>query len=957
MTTEEFQSTLAGRYRVDRELGRGGMAVVYLAEDLRHRRRVAIKALSDEVSRGIGTDRFEREIETVARLSHPHILPLYDSGEAAGALYYVMPFAEGKSLRDRLNREHQLPIDDAIRIARDVAVALDYAHRQGVIHRDIKPENILFQGGEGAPAVIADFGIARVLAEGAVSATLTAAGHAVGTPAYMSPEQASGEREIDGRSDLYSLGCVLYEMLAGEPPFTGPTAQALILKRLSAPPPRVRGLRDTVPPAVEQAILRALSRSPADRFATALDFARALEAGTPSSSERDLRPIATTSRPRRGLFGAGAGVIGVVAAAIAALLFSGDDHRAVLDTNLLAVAPFDVLDEQLALWREGLVDVLSRNLDGAGALRTVPPTIVVRRWSGRADPASAGQLARQTGAGLALIGTLERVEGDSVRVRAEIRDVVTDRVLARAERRELVSAMDRLSDSLTVTLLRELGRVRPVGAVRFTAVRSTNLPTLKAFLQGEQFFRSGAYDSARTYYEVAIANDSTYALAIRRLAVVWGWLRGGPADPMTTSNRIRADRFNRGFGARDSIIIHAESLHAAVFLTRGDTADALVRRLISMLEEALRVFPEDPELWDVLADSRFHFNAGTTRETLNGFRRAIELDSLFALAYPHAVQIAMESGDTAAVRRYSRVLMRLNPSPVTAEANRLIVRLLDTSGALAERDSLLDAASLRALHDAVAAWEDVPDDEETGIVIGRAYLTRSRRSPAHAQDHLAAALAFRGHLREAAAIGAREPRLHGELQALLGAVGEGAAAEPASSNRGASAHPIISWATRDTASLAGTLSRAMSGKRSADPLFIGFRRHRIGMIEALLELARGDSSGALARLRSLPDSLCTTDCNLKRLTEGVLLAARGDMSALDRLEPLTGDVVSPMRVVFALERARAGERFSRRDVAIEDYGLVVRAWNRADTELQPFVAEARRALDRLGTDRRAPNSR
>ncbi|HET7601723.1 MAG TPA: serine/threonine-protein kinase, partial [Gemmatimonadales bacterium] len=254
-----LSSGLTKRYSLDRELGQGGMAVVYLAHDLRHDREVALKVLKPEISAEIGAERFLREIKLAAGLTHPHILPVFDSGEADGLLFYVMPSMEGRSLRERLDKERQLSLPVALRIAREVASALDYAHRHNVVHRDIKPENILLH--EDA-AMVADFGIGKALtSEGA---SLTQTGLSLGTPAYMSPEQAAGELGTDGRSDLYSLGCVLYEMLAGEPPFTGISAQAIIAKRFVSPIPRVRTTRD-VPEAVDSAVSRALARTPVDR--------------------------------------------------------------------------------------------------------------------------------------------------------------------------------------------------------------------------------------------------------------------------------------------------------------------------------------------------------------------------------------------------------------------------------------------------------------------------------------------------------------------------------------------------------------------------------------------------------------------------------------------------------------------------------------------------------------------
>jgi len=340
-----LRAALADRYAVEREHGRGGMATVYLAEDLKHRRQVAIKVLNPELAAALGPDRFLREIEIAARLDHPHILPLYDSGKAVGQersgavqggqtidrptgsstgsstdfLYYVMPYVEGESLRERLDREKQLPLDDALLIAREVADALSYAHSRDVVHRDIKPENILLAGGH---ARVADFGIARAITA-AGGGNLTETGMAVGTPAYMSPEQASGSRELDGRSDLYSLGCVLYEMLAGEPPFTGPTAESVVHQHLAVVPPSVTVLRPAVPAQVSAALARVLAKPPADRFSPAAQFAEALQAaGMPVASAQAPAPRALSLWTRPLLAGATFALAAVVSLGFVYLLVS-----------------------------------------------------------------------------------------------------------------------------------------------------------------------------------------------------------------------------------------------------------------------------------------------------------------------------------------------------------------------------------------------------------------------------------------------------------------------------------------------------------------------------------------------------------------------------------------------------------------------------------------------------------
>src|SRR6476620_7116026 len=262
-------SALDTRYRITRPVGIGGMATVFLAHDLRHERDVAIKVLHPDLAAALGAERFLAEIKTTAKLQHPHILPLLDSGEADGLLFYVMPYVAGESLRARLERETQLSVDEAVRISREVASAIESAHKQGVVHRDIKPENILLHEGQ---ALVADFGIALAVTA-AGGARMTQTGLSLGTPQYMAPEQAMGERVIDGRADIYALGAVTYEMLVGEPPFTGPTVQAIVAKVMSAEPERPTLVRKSIPPHVEDAVLTALAKLPADRFASATEFA------------------------------------------------------------------------------------------------------------------------------------------------------------------------------------------------------------------------------------------------------------------------------------------------------------------------------------------------------------------------------------------------------------------------------------------------------------------------------------------------------------------------------------------------------------------------------------------------------------------------------------------------------------------------------------------------------------
>ncbi|HET7599691.1 MAG TPA: serine/threonine-protein kinase, partial [Gemmatimonadales bacterium] len=448
----QLQAALTGSYTLQRELGRGGMATVFLAHDLKHDRPVALKVLHPELAASLGPERFQREIRFAARLQHPHILTVLDSGRVeAGAdapeqLWFTMPYVEGESLRDRLRRERQLPVEDAVQIAREAARALDYAHQHGVVHRDIKPENILLT--RDGSTLVADFGIARAIG---ADERLTQTGMAVGTPAYMSPEQAAGDRGLDPRTDMYSLGAVLYEMLAGEPPFTGPTAQVILMRRLTESPRPLRELRETVPAHLEQAVQKALARAPADRFASAGQFAQALQASVTAPTPA---PTLVTHTPRVVPEpGGGAGDVGVsgpttppaippsvkVAPPAAApalhhkrriptaaitlalgfaiglgLLFAwrrthGGSEGEASGAKRIAVLPFENLgDSADAYFADGVTDAVR------GKLMVMPGLEVIASNSSneyRHTPKSPQQIARELGVDYLLVGKVRFAKG------------------------------------------------------------------------------------------------------------------------------------------------------------------------------------------------------------------------------------------------------------------------------------------------------------------------------------------------------------------------------------------------------------------------------------------------------------------------------------------------------------------------------------------------------------------
>ena len=347
MTFDRLAAALSNRYRIERELGAGGMATVYLAHDIKHDRKVAVKVLRPELAAVIGAKRFLAEIKTTANLQHPHILALFDSGQVDGTVFYVMPFVEGESLRDRITREKQLPIDDALRIAREVADALQYAHEHAVIHRDIKPENILLHGGH---ALVADFGIALAASKTGGS-RMTETGMSLGTPHYMSPEQAMGERDLDARTDIYALGCVTYEMLVGDPPFTASTAQGIVAKVMTERPSSIIARRDRVPEHVEDAVLTALQKLPADRFATAQAFAEALSPQTRLTGSHRTARIAA---PRRTLTVPIALAAGAVLGLVAGALYRSSRHEKTVTTGaIVRVTTDDGLEVQPAISPDG----------------------------------------------------------------------------------------------------------------------------------------------------------------------------------------------------------------------------------------------------------------------------------------------------------------------------------------------------------------------------------------------------------------------------------------------------------------------------------------------------------------------------------------------------------------------------------------------------------------------------
>ena len=635
----QLQAAVADRYRIERELGRGGMATVYLAHDLRHDRPVALKVLRPELAHAIGADRFLREIRLCARLQHPHILGVHDSGEVhpersegPSQLWFTMPFVDGETLRSRLAREKQLPIGDAVRITTEVADALTYAHHHGVIHRDIKPENILLSGNH---ALVADFGIARALAGGAaeedggaVDERLTETGMSLGTPQYMSPEQSVGERELDARTDVYSLGCVLYEMLSGEPPFTGPNPQSVLAKRLSEPVPHIRSTRE-VPRAIDHAVTKSLARSPADRFATAAEFADAL-GGTAVGSGWSTTPVASRQSPvpsrqspaKRRWIGALIGALLVIVLGGYIALRPSRGETPALPASA-AVLPFTDLSpgKDQEYFSDGLTEELITSLSRVEGIRVAARTSSFQFKGQHADVREVG---RKLGVGAVLEGSV-RKSGDRLRVTAQLSSASDgyqlwsdsyDRDLA-----DVFAVQEEIARSI-VGALRV--RLAPGPDSGLTARRTEDLQAYDLYLKGLFAWnqRTGpSLKEAVRNLEGAVARDPTFARAWAALAQAYLLVvpfAGG--DPAPTWQKAQA-------AAAKALALDSTSAEAYTALGYGWTiygwdwnaAEENFRRAIA----ADSTYPTAHHWYgDFLA------GRGRLEESLGEFRRAHELDPL-----------------------------------------------------------------------------------------------------------------------------------------------------------------------------------------------------------------------------------------------------------------------------------------------------------------------------------------
>jgi serine/threonine-protein kinase len=973
-TLQRLTAALGDRYAFEREVGAGGMATVYLARDLRHGRPVAIKVVRPELSGAEGIARFLREIELAARLQHPHILPVFDSGavdDGGGGRtpYFVMPFVQGETLRARLGRERQLPLEDAITLATEVADALAYAHANGVVHRDIKPENILLSGGH---AVVADFGVAKALATGQRPETpqlsgdpsaLTQVGFAIGTPNYMAPEQATGRDEVDARADQYSLGCVLYEMLAGSPPFAGGTAQSVIARNMTSPRPHVGKVRHDVPDPLEDVIIRAMAIDPADRFPDMAGLAGA------------LRQSRESARPRRKTLVAVIAAAAVAAGAAGAVAWLATRPEAVAVTEeaeRIAVLPFSASGPGVEVLGEGMVDLLTTNLQGVGGIQTVDPRLVLKRW-GRKDPDEGGaqealDLGRELDAGSVVTGSAVSA-GGRVRLAADLYAVTSGERLGRAQVDGPADSILPLVDRLSVALLRDVWRSRePLPSLDLGSLTTDSIAALRAYLQGERYYRRFALDSALAQYTRAVEVDSTFALAHLRRALVFGWT-GGYGSPASVQAAEAGFRYAERLPPRSRRLLGGYKA-----FQEGDT------RSIDSMRAYVADYPADLEGWYFYGEALHHLVDIEPRSpdtVLAAFDRVIAGDSTSTPALVHPLEITMIYRDSTRFRRYLGVFARTAPRARVA-AHRVGAALVwGPSPSESDLRAAVAAVPHLAFYAVVAAYRNETATSDSVLELRRRlFAALPLSSPVHRFEPVDRGfmLVGLGRLREARA-----------LVDTVAAISPGAAAGllvwpvalglvPPSSG----GTKVDSLVARDKSEMASPLMEAYvdairavaqgrteeAVKRATDairaPSTTEDSTRSRGMLRATIGWARlvqGDTADGISDLRTGlsvtggPQSGATA---FLRFQLALALAAdpRSREEGIDHLRyGFNGTAVHLLPLTY-LALGRTYEAADKPDSAALAYGRFVRLWDKADPELQSRVSEAREALARLTAEPR-----
>jgi eukaryotic-like serine/threonine-protein kinase len=985
---DELEDALAERYRIERELGRGGMATVYIAHDLKHQRSVALKVLHPDLAEGVDLARFRREIEIVAHLQHPHILALHDSGEAAGLLYFVMPYVEGGSLRGWLKGDVQLPAVEAFRIASEVADALDYAHRHDVVHRDIKPENILLQDGHG---IVADFGIARAVTRATGAEALTRTTVAIGTPLYMSPEQALGGRELDGRSDIYSLGCVLYEMLTGTPPFGGRSAQEVIGRRFTLTPPSVRSRQRQIPRHVDKAIAKAMALDPKDRFQTAGAFARALR-------EPRAWPLPVSLPRRRAVY------LSLAVLAAAAAFFGRHVVRfgrpQALDPDLVAVLPFrlGVTDSSLRFLSVGMVDLLATKLTGEAGPRAVNPGIVLSAWERvggmKGNDLPMGEklrLAQSVGAGQlvlgSIVGTPRRIE-----MSAELVALPGADVRATASARGSADAYGELVDSVAAELLSlRAGE----GQQRLYLLKHIPIPALTSYLSAQASYRRGRYSAALKEYEAALDVDSTFAYAALGLVIASSTVR---LANETLERGLRLAWKVRGrLSPRDRIYLAAQAgPHYPVVPTSAEQVEAW--------ERAVQAMPDRAEAHFELGDRLFLFGGyldlpDAQERAQKAFQRALSIDSSFVPPLQRLVELATLAGDTARAMRLQGLLLRTDSAAegaayvrwrtATARGDTAALRALrgnfasmsDVSARNIYTAAQLDGAELKDAESALRVLLDRANtaDERAEFFAARYLLAMNQGRPrAAALDRLRAAgnrdywtpmlqaQAVRDALFGAGDSTAARQAV-AELTKTIGEITDPTPVDGAVLYIALCATEQWRLAHGETAAARTTISRLRALAPTIRPLRLGGTTTNVvgaeplcpAILEAMLAGAEShpDSGAALDWLDAImtrgPAEL---DAQIGNLVVARLRVKRGEPeNALRALRRRPYTVLALFYLAESLrEEGRLAASVGDREGAIRAYRHYLALRTNPEPALQPEVAEVRVALERLRMIAAAP---
>lgn len=949
-TLQRLRTALAARYDVDRRIGQGGMATVYGATDLKHHRQVAIKVLRPELAATIGAERFLREIHVAASLQHPHVVPLYDSGDAGGVLYYVMPFVAGESLRDRLAREGKVPFQEAVALTRQVASALAYAHDQGIVHRDIKPENILLSGGL---AVVADFGIARALKAAAADTTqMTGLGLAIGTPAYMSPEQATAS-EVDARSDQYSLACVFYEMVTGHTPFAGSTVQAMITQSLTGPRPRLSKVTRATPPEADAPVARGLAADPGARFPSVAEFGAALEhaAGGGSAAVAERRRL---KRLAVGL------PLGVALVAVLAFLLIPRGGVVVKGAESIAVLPFNASGPGVELLGEGMVDLLTTNLNTVGGIRAVEPRAVLSRWKREGEPGDirgALALARGLRAGSVVLGSIVAT-GTRVRLAADLYGA-DGTSLSQAQVDGSADSVLQLVDQLSLELVRDIWRsTEPVPSLRVSGLTTTSLAAMREYLTGEQFYRRSAWDSAQAAFGRAVEQDSTFALAHYRLAMALGW-QGGYGTPRATAASAAAARFANRLPQRERTLVGAYRLFSQGKLAAADSMRAYVA-----------LHPLDADGWYLLGESQYHtrhltgLGAAALRDP---FDRVLALDSTLTPAAIHPLEITIASRDSVNFRRYLAV-MKASADPEEAASYELAGDMVwrgvepdSTGGGLLARHVGAFYATFGAVAAKPAANGDTLIDMYRRAVAGvfRLAPDSNLRIQGEAGRSLILIATGRFNLAEQMndSLDRISPQQAGGMRLIPYVLGFAPADYETeflaqfvkapinnpfqavfkalillNNGEGQRAGRLIDSLARDTMSMPPILRGAVIGAR-------GIRKVQMG-----------DTTGAITDLRYGSERVGNGMMfnGGARLQLGAVLAARpATRDEGLRLLRYGFDNDFGLQAIAAFALGRAAEAAGQRDLAIEGYSNFLRWWNKADPSVQGRVTEAKEALARL----------